>query len=97
MATQINYYNLITGSVNGYYTVGYNQVFLFGGDAGQGIGPRMKGIIKYVPVVTGQNQKLDIPQAALVARIYVPEPLVGANTVITHVIDDESTGWTGGN
>lgn len=97
MATRVNYYDINTMHVNGTPATGYNQVFIGGVDHGQGIQPRYQGIIKYVPGVTGLNERVLIPQAAVVARIYIPEPLVGVNTVITHVIDDESTGWTGGN
>jgi hypothetical protein len=95
MATRINYYEISTASVNGYFTIGYNQAFIGGVEGG--ILPRHQGIIKYVPSLTGLQEKVLVPQAALIGRIYVPEPLVGMNTVITHVIDDESTGWTGGN
>jgi hypothetical protein len=97
MATRINYYEISTASVNGYFTIGYNQAFIGGVDSGQGIGPRYKGIIKYVPSLSGLEENVLIPQATLVGRIYIPEPLVGMNTVINHVINDESTGWTGGN
>lgn len=97
MATIVNYYQIATTHADGTPAYGLNQVIIGGVDHGAGIEPRLKGIIRYVPCRTGLQEDDLVPQAARIARVYIPEPLVGMNTVTVTRIDDESTGWTGGN
>lgn len=51
--------------------------------------------IKYLPGQTGLQQNVVIANAGIVARVYIPEPLVGAATVTT--TSDDVTGYTSGN
>lgn len=91
-------YAIPTLHVNGTPASVVNQVIGGGvSTPGGGYQSRYQGPIKYIPSKTGSQANVIIPQATMIGRIFVPTPLVGATTVDVHLIDDSSTGWTGGN
>lgn len=98
MATIPNMITVSTLHIDGTPASLVNQV-VGGGVAGPGgiYQSRFQGIIKYVPAKNGLQANVVIPQAAMLGRIFIPEPLVGVSTVTTTVVDDTTTGWTGGN
>jgi hypothetical protein len=93
MAKIPNMFTILTSHVDGTPASYVNQAAIGGGSIpGQS---RIIPLIRYIPTRNGLQQNVVVPNAAIVARIYIPEPLVGASTVTT--ISDDATGYTGGN
>lgn len=95
MAQRPNIFAIPTAHIDGTPATLVNQVI---GGVGIAAGTsRFIPALKYVPSQTSLQGTLNVPNAAIIARIYIPEPLVGMTTVTITQIDDQSTGWTGGN